>query len=131
MTNSHELRPLPTRPEPIPLDRLRRARVGDRLEDPIGKGSPFPIHDGGPGVLDVPIDLHTGGFDHPTGRGRDLGPDAVSGDQRDPMPHPARLTSGEVRVGFDQEAFLRLTARRSWALFMPERPLIPSCLASL
>ena len=31
MTNSHELRPLPTRPEPIPLDRLRRAQIGRRL----------------------------------------------------------------------------------------------------
>ncbi len=65
----------------------RRAGPPDRLEHPVGERGSLAFHDGRPGVLDVPFELHPGGVEHELCRLRHLRPDAVPGDERDRVCH--------------------------------------------
>ena len=51
----------------------------------VGERRPVLVHDVRAGVLDVPVELHAGAFEHPAGRFGDLGTGPVAGDQGDAM----------------------------------------------
>lgn len=55
--------------------------LGDRIEDVLGQRRTELVHDAGAGLLDVPVDLDTGGLDHAAHGLRNLGTDTVTGNQ--------------------------------------------------
>ena len=55
--------------------------LGDRIEHMLGQRRVKLVHDAGAGLLDVPVDLDTGGLDHAAHGLRNLGTDTVAGNQ--------------------------------------------------
>ena len=96
----------------------RDARASDLLEDAFGEGGSLTLQDLGAGVLDDPLDLDTGRVEHATGRVRDLGPDAVAGDERHEVRH-ARTLSG---VGRSQNRSNRIERFTSWIALVTSMP---------
>jgi hypothetical protein len=79
------------------------AVLADGVENVLGKGiSAVLVHDVGSGLLDVPFELDSGGLEDPAGGLRQLGADAVAGDESDSMSHTAATLAkrwfGPVRV---------------------------------
>ena len=66
----------------------------DRLEDVLRERRPVLGHDGLAGVLDLPLERHARGVEDAPGGLRQLGPDAVAGDQGDRVGHGGNSSPG-------------------------------------
>ena len=69
----------------------RDAALADRVERRLGQERAVRLQRAGAGDGVDPLDVAVRGVQHQPGRGRDLRPDAVSGDERDAVSHRASL----------------------------------------